>query len=94
MWILTRNVLDEGQPEDMECGPAVLPRSDDYIEGAELPIKFRLLDDDREVYYEGQGNDAWLNGPEEIAFAPLDWATGFAGATELQYRDSDEWKTL
>lgn len=61
----------------------------------ENPVRFRVLDDDGEVYYGGAISRAWLEGEEEFAFAPLTFATADAGATDLQYHDADgAWTTL
>ena len=57
----------------------------------ELPYKFKLFDDDGELYYEGKSNDR----NSEAAFEPLDWATHYAGCTEIQYQqDNGNWETL
>ena len=51
-----------------------------------LPHRFRLLDDDGLPYYAGQA--------DEHEFAPLDWAKGYAGCTEIQFAKGDAWETL
>ena len=59
------------------------------------PVRFRVLDDDGELCYGGSISRAWLDGEEHLAFAPLQFATADAGATELQYRtENNEWKGL
>jgi hypothetical protein len=58
------------------------------------PVRFRVLDDDGIVYFGGAIARAWLDGDEELSFAPLTFATADAGATELQYRDGADWRTL
>lgn len=61
----------------------------------EDPVRFRVLDDDGEVYYGGAISRSWLDGDEELAFAPLIFATADAGATDMQYRDKNgEWRLL
>lgn len=51
-------------------------------------LRWRVLDDDGEVYYGG-----WSDEGE--VFGPLDFATADAGATEIQYRDATgEWVRL
>lgn len=53
--------------------------------------KFRLLDDDGEVYAHGLASDE----DTEMAFEPLDLAMGLWGCTEIQFKNKDgEWKTL
>lgn len=56
-------------------------------------FKFRLLDDDRNVYFEGESN----NCEDEVAFAPLDYfgLPGY-GCTIIQYYNEDvkRWEDL
>ena len=82
-WVITDDCVDGGQA----VGVGNFPH-----DGAldELPYRFRLLDDDGEVYYVGRSDDQ----DSEAAFAPLDWATGYAGCTETQYRRDGHWETL
>lgn len=51
--------------------------------------KFRLLDDDGNVYFHGYAAD-------DSSFEPLDYAQPRYGATDIQYRDGEtnEWKSL
>ena len=51
--------------------------------------KFRMLDDDGELYYEGYSDD-------DSSFDPLDdFGTPNAGCTEIQYKDEKgKWSTL
>ncbi|QHW35808.1 hypothetical protein GZH47_33490 (plasmid) [Paenibacillus rhizovicinus] len=57
-----------------------------YAEGQH---KFRLLDDDRNVYLYGKSDD-------DNCFCPLDWSQPLWGTTEIQYYDEQtrEYKTL
>jgi hypothetical protein len=61
---------------------------------ADLPIRFRLLDDDGEVYYVGRMSTLDCEGDE--AFRPLDWAMADSGCTEMQVKapGSDTFETL
>ena len=54
--------------------------------------KFRMLDDDGNLYYEGYSNDC----NSEKAFAPLDdFGMPNAGCTEIQYKNNlGKWETL
>lgn len=54
--------------------------------------QFRLYDDDGILYYEGYYNG--LEGDEEAAFEPLDWASAYAGCTTLKYLENSEWVEL
>lgn len=54
--------------------------------------RFRLKDDDGQVYYEGifAGDHT-----SEDAFTPLEWATDYAGCTSIEYlQDNGQWEVL
>ena len=57
-----------------------------------LVHKFKIYDDDGELYYEGRSS----NQSDEIAFAPLDWAMANDGCTDIKYQDNDtkKWSSL
>lgn len=57
-----------------------------------LTTKFRLLDDDGEIYFEGLCGD--LNTDADNAFDPLDCLGVDYGCTTLQYLENGEWETL
>jgi hypothetical protein len=79
MWIILKDRIS-----DVAAGErsAVGVRSCNHKEGAKLPYRFRLLDDDGEVYYEGRMS--------ELDFDPLDdYGMPNAGCTELQYREGN-----
>lgn len=52
-------------------------------------VRFRLLDDDKNVYYGG-----WLlNDPHcYVQMIVLEWGKYFAGCTEIQVKVDDHWK--
>lgn len=55
----------------------------------------KLYDDDHNLYYDGQTSD--IDDSEDKAFAPLDWATNYAGCTYMKYKDikrQGEWMVL
>lgn len=58
--------------------------------------RFRLLDDDGEVYYVGVCSRDWfVNASEDEAYMPLKWAEADAGATSLEEeQDNGEWKAI
>lgn len=60
-----------------------------------LPMHFRLLDDDGEVYFYGRCQDLGQFCADE-AFSPLDMIGAGYGCTEMQYRKIGEtkWETL
>ncbi len=49
--------------------------------------KFRLLDDDDIVYFEGRSSDS-------SSFAALDWSMGQYGCTDIQYLEGKKWVSL
>lgn len=57
-------------------------------------VPFRLLDDDREIYFEGRMTKERLDGYEWECFAPLNRTEAAYGCTELQYFESGTWNTL
>lgn len=60
-------------------------------DGSELNHRFRMLDDDGNVYYEGR-NDTQ---DDDNAFGPLeDFGTPNAGCTDIQYRVRGKWQSL
>lgn len=63
-----------GKTFNCTCGMCEKP---EYSEGKH---KFRLLDDDGEIYYYGVSDD-------DSCFCPLDWSQPLWGTTEIQYRD-------
>lgn len=54
-----------------------------------LGHKFRVLDDDGNVYFEGYSAD-------DSSFEPLDYTRGSYGTTEIQYRNAEtgKWESL
>jgi hypothetical protein len=50
-------------------------------EGVQTPHRYRVKDADGEVYYIGRCSD-------ESSFAPLDFAMADAGATDIEYQDT------
>jgi hypothetical protein len=50
-------------------------------------IKFRILDDDGIVYYEGYSNNS-------SSFSPLDSYAKSDGCTDIQYFENGQWNTL
>lgn len=53
--------------------------------------KFKLYDDDGELYYEGMAT----NQSFESAFEPLDWGMADSGCTDIKYLNEDgQWESL
>lgn len=85
MWTITNDLVDDGkQVGTSSC-------NFDEAQAALLKHRFRLLDDDGEIYYEGRSDDC----DSERAFAPLDdFGQGYAGCTEIHYFDGQSWKQI
>lgn len=58
-----------------------------------LLVKFRLFDDDMNLYYEGVMTST-DDCDEDGVFAPLDWGTHYAGCTMLYVFEKGEWSRL
>lgn len=85
MWTITNDLIDDGK----NVGTASV--NYDETKAALLRHRFRLLDDDGEVYYEGLSEDC----NSQRAFAPLDdFGKGYAGCTEIQYLTDGGWRQL
>ena len=85
MWTITNDLIDAGK----KVGTA----SCDFDEAktALLRHRFRLLDDDGEIYYEGLSDDC----DSQRAFAPLDdFGLGYAGCSEIHYLNGHTWNQL
>ena len=85
MWTITRDCIEEGK--------CVGTSSSDFQQAklATLAHRFRMLDADGEVYFEGVSNDA----STQRAFAPLDdFGEGYAGCVDIQYLEGKAWNPL
>lgn len=76
-WTVTNNIIDKDEPD---CKIGRPPKEDETR-------KFRLLDDDKEVYFEG------LMTPieDERLFDPLDTIGASYGCTGLQVFENGAW---
>lgn len=90
-WIITHDLID-----DVENNSAVGISSQPKPNTEELQYEFQLFDGDGEHYYSGR-----CDNPGEFdeleAFAPQDWAAGYAGCTVMKYRKfntHDQWEVL
>ena len=85
MWIITNDFTSDGK-----C-LGVSSRDYEVEKGARLTRRFRLLDGDREVYFEGVSDDA----ETEDAFAPLDdFGEGYAGCASIEYFERGVWTPI
>ena len=88
MWKITRDIFAEAGGERRQ-----LPYSSDFDPAtADFKApgdKFRLLDDDGEVYCEGE---FFGDSSGEDAFRPLDeYGRGAHGCTRIEYREFGRW---
>jgi hypothetical protein len=87
-WVITKDTLAASSPATIKsseglCGPRSCHLSRAEIEAHPNAKKFRLLDDDREVYVEGVMVD--LSG-HTSGFEPQDdYGEGALGTTIIQY---------
>jgi hypothetical protein len=92
MWKITKDNVDNGLSVGRTSSDFNETKWNEQKKNGEV-TKFRLLDDDGEIYFYGEYDG--LNGSETKAFAPLDqWGAAF-GCTELQFRNEEgEYETL
>ncbi len=85
MWIITKDLLANG------TSAGVCSRNCNVLNTPALRNRFRLLDADGMVYYEGLSDDA----DSQRAFAPLDdFGRGFAGCVTIEYFEQNRWQAL
>ena len=85
MWTITNDLVDDGKKVGISsCNY-------DEAKASLLKHRFRLLDDDDEIYYEGVSDE----NDSQKAFAPLDnFGRGYAGCTKIEYFANGAWRTL
>ena len=84
MWLITKDRSADGK-----CA-GVCSRDYEEEKGARLTHRFRLLDGDRAVYFEGVSDDS----ESEAAFAPLDdFGEGYAGCASIEYLERGVWSS-
>lgn len=78
-WIITKDIICDGE--------SVGVTSPSFDKAVEMPVKFRLYDDDDNLYLEGE--------MEDHDFDPLDdFGMPSYGCTTLKYREHGSWKYL
>lgn len=100
-WVITKDHLAEQYPDQKTCvgvsGPRGVHLTREQIEAHPDGKKFRLLDDDREVYVEGVFLDL-TPGKKLDGFEPQDdYGEGGLGTTSIQYFEAGKgggWKDL
>lgn len=89
MWILTEDKIFGGKVAGT-IGPGDTPFKPHEI--IERGKDFRLLDGDRNVYFEGK---CILDDKNTTGFEPLDDYGRSCGCKEIQYKDGEgKWQTL
>ena len=89
MWMITKDYISISSPAEGVGMYDIAKSSSQNVE--EMPYKFKLYDDDGELYFEGISSDR----ESEDAFDPLDWAQADSGCTEIRYlQDNGKWETL
>ena len=90
-WTITKDHLPEsGEKNDVgKVGPRTATMTAEEIAGNPEGQQFRMLDDDRQLYYEGV-----IVGDHD-GFEPLDdFGTPNAGCTIIQYQENGQWTDL
>lgn len=93
-WLITKDSLKLDNFPSLVgiAGPRGLKLTDNQIRNHPKRERFRVLDDDGEIYYYGFFVD--LDG-HSSGFEPLyDYGTPSLGATEIQYMVGGKWRTL
>ena len=91
MWMLTRDFISTDDPEGQRVSVCSLNFSESHVQ--HLTHRFRLLDDDGQVYGEGVANSC----DDEKAFGPLDdFGEGAWGCTAVEYwsETRQQWERL
>ncbi len=85
-WIITKDNISEG------LYTAVGTKSYSGMKGLKLTEKFRLKDDDGEIYFYGKSSDS----NSERAFEPLDDFGETFGCTSIEYynKEAKTWEIL
>lgn len=89
MWVITKDFINS-HPLEGGDRRRIGTGSKNYKLGAKLPFKFRMLDDDGEVYYEGRSSS-------DSSFDPLDdFGTPNDGCTTIQYWNNKrrQWEAI
>lgn len=97
-WVITKDYIGpsltsiDSPDEKGICGPSTCNMTEKEIR--KFGKKFKMYDDDGELYYDGYC--VVRNGIGVEGFRPLDdFGTPNAGATEIRYKnDKGEWRTL
>jgi len=88
-WMITRDFVDEGKSLGV-MGPRGVALTAEQIKAQGKA--FRMLSDDREVYYHG----LYVGPDDETLFAPLeDYGTPNSGCTIIEYKNAaGRWEVL
>lgn len=90
-WTITRDHIDAGEAQGT-LGPSdALLDTPEAIKSHPEAVKFKMYDDDDELYYSGVA----VLGDDESGFEPLDdFGMPNAGCTRIDYFERGEWRTL
>jgi hypothetical protein len=78
-WMITKDLIDDGANEGR--------KSAGFKPGKPMTVKFRMYDDDMELYFTGH--------MQKLDFEPLeDFGMPAYGCTELQYNTGKGWDTM
>jgi hypothetical protein len=91
MWIIDKDHIKD-QYSNRE-GRASRDYEEEVFLTLEL-VKWRVKDDDGDIYYEGRMTKERLEDSEDRSFGPLDFAMADAGATTMEYFQDGKWEQL
>lgn len=80
-FIITKDHICDGDLDNAKFGNMKA------LEEGKAVHKFRLFDDDNEMYYEGLSTNS-------SSFDPLDWAMEHDGCTDIKYLENGKWESL
>lgn len=93
-WVITKDYIEDGHANGT-MGPKWVTLSEEHIR--KHGKKFRMYDDDGELYYEGYNIENEDPGPFESdpGFEPLDdFGMPNAGCTYIEYLENGKWEAL
>jgi len=88
-WMITKDIINAGRLNKKSFN---FPDS----EITNLTNKFKLYDDDDNLYFEGIAQELGDDDDPEDEFNPLDWAMNDCGCTYIKYynKKTKAWDTL
>lgn len=96
-WVITFDHLDDQKDQTVGPRTAQVTSVEELRTAYPMVRKFRMYDDDGELYYTGFIGVSYDDDDTEVLFAPLeDYGTPAAGAVRIDYKHltTGAWETL